>query len=862
MEKLRLNIQKFAGATISGSSTASNCNCRIVWTSTTQGSTVAEKSQLNKSNVTATIQIYKSGSSSTTGTFSGSITINGKSTSVSKKFSPYNWGSWATVGSVTVSGIEHNADGKKSISISGTLTQGGTSMAGTYKASGTAVLDTINRLSTITSVTKTTIDKPFSITFPDYGLYYDLNVGYLNPETFTGYNVLEVRDVKNNTNYSIPSASIPDLYREFTGSGGIDLWAALKIYADEARTQPIYTNSTQDAWEAIGINFGYGNIPPTASITLTGEQNTTMKNLNWGIYVQGKSQIGVQINGTAQYGATITGRSSSTNGITYNQASYTTGAITASGDNLVKARVTDSRGQQSAEASSSYYVYPYAQPSVTLHSAERCDANGNVKDNGTYLRIAFSSNIYACNNKNAKSVSVYAGNYSSVISTSYSNSQTVSIVNANLSSSASYDIQLKATDSFTEVVSNTIRLSTSDLADIFHFHKSGKSMAIGGKSTANDSDKNLEVYMKSSFSEKLTNSKGNTCVTLNGGGGTAGYMKACTLEINQAYANQWLVFHVIQRDRLGTIYLMFNSGDTLDPGINSFVKDGGIEAYIVKENTSRWTLYIQKSEAWDNIEITQLEKGTYSDPKINITWVGSTSSTLPSGYVQATLINKLLNIKGNAATATRATTATNVDGGYAWVPGGILSHGGGYENTPIGNGELSIKKAYASNGAPNNGVILEFGNSTSWVGQLYIGDNATQGIYYNGWSDGARGSWKRLQDQLSNTTGSGIIQKSSGNVTVNSSSYARYGNVVTMYMSVSTSASIASGGDIGVVQVNSSNTGLYPTASGGVFVGYVGARAIIGSMNASGAMTIRNASASSIGSGTAIGLRGTYICVG
>lgn len=134
---MKLDIQLFASGTINGSSTASNSDCRITWSSTGDTST-------NSSSVTANIQIYRSGSSSTTGTFSGSITINGKKQSVSKKFSPYNWGSWATVGSYTVT-VPHNSDGTKSITIKGSLTQTGTTMAGTYSASGTAVLDTLHK---------------------------------------------------------------------------------------------------------------------------------------------------------------------------------------------------------------------------------------------------------------------------------------------------------------------------------------------------------------------------------------------------------------------------------------------------------------------------------------------------------------------------------------------------------------------------------------------------------------------------------------------------------------------------------------------------------------------------------------------
>ena len=60
---------------------------------------------------------------------------------------------------------------------------------------------------------------------------------------------------------------------------------------------------------------------------------------------------------------------------------------------------------------------------------------------------------------------------------------------------------------------------------------------------------------------------------------------------------------------------------------------------------------------------------------------------------------------------------------------------------------MLVIKRVTNSEAPNNGVVLEFGNSTSWAGQLFIGDNATQGIYYNGWSNGVRGNWIKLASQ-------------------------------------------------------------------------------------------------------------------
>lgn len=142
MQKMKLNLQFFASGTINKTSSPSAGDVRIVWSST--------KNDINnKSSVTATVQIKRSSSGTTTGTFSGTLVIDGTSYSISKYGS---WStSWVTVGSKTKE-VTHNEDGSKSINISTTLTQTGTSMAGTYKASGSATLDKINRASKLSAI--------------------------------------------------------------------------------------------------------------------------------------------------------------------------------------------------------------------------------------------------------------------------------------------------------------------------------------------------------------------------------------------------------------------------------------------------------------------------------------------------------------------------------------------------------------------------------------------------------------------------------------------------------------------------------------------------------------------------------------
>lgn len=108
-----------------------------------------------------------------------------------------------------------------------------------------------------------------------------------------------------------------------------------------------------------------------------------------------------------------------------------------------------------------------------------------------------------------------------------------------------------------------------------------------------------------------------------------------------------------------------------------------------------------------------------------------------------------LRPNGDTSTSKEASLDTNGNlgvQGYIKADNGIYSRETGSVGTPVGNGKLIIKRATNAE-APNNGVVLEFGNSTNWAGQLYIGDNATQGIYFNGWSNGTRGTWKRLMEE-------------------------------------------------------------------------------------------------------------------
>ena len=162
MQKIRLNIQRFASGTISQTSATSNkASVRIIW----ESSIISGE---NASNVTATVQILRATSGTTSCTFQGNIGIDGTSGSVKQYRSDWTT-TWKTVGTFTKR-VEHNANGTKSITIDTTIAtaDSSTSLSGTYKASGTVVLDSIDRNSILNPISNFKLSDTLNISIEKY----------------------------------------------------------------------------------------------------------------------------------------------------------------------------------------------------------------------------------------------------------------------------------------------------------------------------------------------------------------------------------------------------------------------------------------------------------------------------------------------------------------------------------------------------------------------------------------------------------------------------------------------------------------------------------------------------------------------
>lgn len=305
----------------------------------------------------------------------------------------------------------------------------------------------------------------------------------------------------------------------FTGIGASKSWTpAIATYAPKITSASTgtftiecltYSGSTHIGTKSCSVVLTVpSSVKPTAAITIS-EADATMIGKAWGVYVKGKSKITVKVTGTPIYNSPIASYSSSTNGQSSTSSSWTTNFLSTVGSNSVSATVKDQRGNTSNAASASYTVVDYTKPTISTAVCARCDADGNEKDNGTYLKYSFIGSIASVNNKNTKEFKLgyklrTASSYTYV--TLVNNAYTIShsgivLSGVTFSADSTYDIIFTATDAFE---STTINREIGTGFDMINVHASGQSMAIGKKSEASDTDKLLEIALKTIMNSDLS----------------------------------------------------------------------------------------------------------------------------------------------------------------------------------------------------------------------------------------------------------------------------------------------------------------------------------------------------------------------
>lgn len=439
--------------------------------------------------------------------------------------------------------------------------------------------------------------------------------------------------------------------------------------------------------------------------------------------ISGKTTLKLKVAGTvntsksatlSRYNITVPGQT-----ITYvsGQTEYDTRVLSASG--TVSASITDSRGFTSDPISFTYTLNSYSVPSINDFKIERLpkstlDAN---QDRRAKLTFNITSPYYTADtSKNfevgyyykevSASTWTYVGlvkNTDYTISAETSGTRTVANIN-NVSTGEiflqtnQYLVYLVVFDYYHTKASSTVANSTAqrqipvsapllakrlrrlginkipdtydgttklglDVADAIRTDSAliaGSYLRVG---TTAEVGNNLTVNGQGIFPSGVRGK------TLNAGGGTSGFMYVCDITVSGAanYQNQIMKFDVLQRGRMGYFYIGLTNSSTMGAVTVSTFKKSGDISVCYRCTNNILSVYIQKSESYDNIEVCNIEKGSYMVNTF-ITWKNQTVSELPDGIIYATdyLLDKIYPVGSIYMSMNNVSPQTFLGG--SWLP--------------------------------------------------------------------------------------------------------------------------------------------------------------------------------------------------
>ncbi len=461
---------------------------KIVWSSTADNDT-------NRSQVRADIYVRKASTSTeltipTEGTWSYRITINGLSSTYTRSVSVLE--DWVLLGGAFTT-VNHDADGSKSIAISGSITAPtGTSLAGhTTSGSKTVDLDDIPRATTIDSL---------STASPQY--FTNNITAYYTPKKATFYNRCTIKVIVNGTyvtvrteNLGQKSATQQTYNVTFSAKELSDIiYPALKDKTEAQVSVFFDTYSNSDYTGRIGTGY-YSktttfiipdSVAPTASLNVT-YVNTGSWITGKSIYVAGLTSVSVELTDTPGTGATIKSAKVFYNNTGYDAETPVTFKLNKSGNIEFVAQVTDSRGR-SATATKSITVLPYSSPAITSMQTERGTYNNGwtADENGQDVKVAFKTTLSLTDKGNTYSAAFKVNGASKTPSgttTGLASGAERVVYLIGLSGEESHTLVLTATDSTGSTGSATLTIPTVRVT--MEFNKDGDGIAFGKTSEKN-----------------------------------------------------------------------------------------------------------------------------------------------------------------------------------------------------------------------------------------------------------------------------------------------------------------------------------------------------------------------------------------
>ena len=204
----------------------------------------------------------------------------------------------------------------------------------------------------------------------------------------------------------------------------------------------------------------------------------------FGGYVQNRSKLAVSISASGIYGSSISSVKISLNGNVYTGTSFTTAVLATSGSNTMTVTVTDSRGRTTS-TTRTFTVLAYSPPSLTLFSAQRCNADGSaVQVDGTHVRVSVKGSATSVSSKNTMSCTIYyklssasAWTQATTITpSSYAINTTNLVLPQTYNVLNSFDLEVRVEDYF-YYIEQSVSIGTKTV--LMDFYHDGSAIAFG-----------------------------------------------------------------------------------------------------------------------------------------------------------------------------------------------------------------------------------------------------------------------------------------------------------------------------------------------------------------------------------------------
>lgn len=463
----------------------------------------------NYSYVNASIYVKKAHDSMTLtiptdGNWRADITINGTLKSLTTYESVFT--DWVKVGIASNIKVNHDADGHKTITISGSVTAPiGTSFEGcTTRGSKSVNLTAIPRPTTIDSLTCST-------NYFDGGITYKYTPKsatlYTRMQVLLSHNdeiVLQVRTAKlgkqsaeqHTATVTLTSAELSKIYAKLPSASSAKIGIQLATYSDSA-----YTEDCGIASKYITLTIP-ASIKPTASLSVSPSNSNSWISSLGSVYVQNFSGFTATLSATAGEGATLKNYSITGGDYSSDSNTLTKSKITTSGNITFTGKATDSRSR-SGTSTKTITVLPYSSPAITSLKVERgtYDAGWTIDDSGPDVRALFKTTLSLADNGNVYGATFKIDGTTTTpdygTTTGLKSGASRAVYFFDLPGESSHSLVLTAKDSTGTSSSLSIIIPTINVT--MDFNESGKGIAFG-KTSEKDA---FECAMDAEFNKSV-----------------------------------------------------------------------------------------------------------------------------------------------------------------------------------------------------------------------------------------------------------------------------------------------------------------------------------------------------------------------